>query len=518
MVVISYTATFAGNQSGTTLLRVAASVSRVCYLAVPGCLVASAIVSWPRLRLGHAEPWLRTAATAAATAFFCALLAVYFSGHVLVMQDFAADFVFSATLLSFVTMPLVFIAALSVVTFAYGIGQVTAGAARTAGPRLAWPVLCGLIAGQAVLLGWQQRAFWLPHPAQDAVVAGWLAAAGAVASLVRRREPDPRTTEDQHFASHSALTLSVPQLLAPALIAAFFLFKSEYTKVPAVANFIYAHFTAFSTDARLANDGERLLFAVMLVVALRITLARGETGRRRGLALGYVFTAAWLLATFLPGPLSAAADPATGMPSALRLPQIPLFICAAVIGVAVVRRGRLRRAELAFLAGLLAFGWLAETDGGFLDIVGGILGVPGNVTLIAGVALVLLGDSEFAGKDSVLLPRRARPLLWVGYIGVSLALTLLGQQVPIASAGASLSAFAFAEIGLPLALWLVLTGRLLPKPATATAEHAAAAADPPAAATPGGPSANPRVTPAPATRSSPPPHESVPSEPPDPAG
>ena len=189
----------------------------------------------------------------------------------------------------------------------------------------------------------------------------------------------------------------------------------------------------------------------MLLIALPVAIAKKERVVRRQLALGYVFIAAWVLAGPAAAQIAGVGKKRDSHTVAGRL---------GTLGVIVGRRGKLTATQLATLTGLLIFAWLAETDGTFVDVAGRLLGLSGSLILIIGVALTLLGDSEFVQNDGKLMPQRARPLLWVGYIGMSLTLTLLAAPAFVLNSGP----FAFRELAWPLALWLVITGRMVPRP------------------------------------------------------
>lgn len=459
IAILSFMATLVGSlgRSGSPLVDAIAITSDVCYLAVPVSLSVSAICAWLKRRPKWAEPSLGLVATIAAGGFFACQLAAYVKEP---PQAIARNLIFAAIQLAYVALPLIYIAALSVVKLAYGVGQAGASLARSAKPYVRGVSLGVLVIAAAWFLGWHDRGRWTGSPSASAMIIAWCGAASIAMFVLRRRAPDPELADDEKFANHAALVLTVPELLVQLFVAAFFVFSSKFTSIKPAANFIYTHLN-FTTPEynRFVNDGYRILFAIMLLIALPVAIARKENAPRRQLALGYVFIAAWVLA----GP---AAVQVTGAGRAEVL--IPLLACLGTLGVIAARRGKLSAGQLAALIGLLIFAWLAETDGTFIDIVGRLFGLSGNLILIVGVALTLLGDSEFVQKDGRLLPQRARPLLWVGYIGVSLTLTLLAQPDFVLNSGP----FAFGELGWPLALWLVITGRLLPSPPKTEAEDA----------------------------------------------
>jgi len=451
IAILSFMATAVGNManSGSTLVDAIAISSDVCYLAVPVSLSVSAACALLRLRPKWIEASLGLVAAVAVGGFFACQLTVYITES---PQGIAQNLVFAAIQLAYVALPLIYIAALSVVKLAYGVGQAGAGISRSAKPYVRWAGVGALVVAEAWWLGWRDRSNWTGSLLAATVIIAWCVAGCVAMFALRRRAPDPKLADDQKFASHAALVLTIPILMVQLFLAAYFVFSSKFTSIKEVASFIYNHLN-FSTPeyTRFVNDGYRILFAIMLVVALPVAVAKKERTARRQLALGYVFIAAWVLAGPATVQIAGAAKSET---------LIPLLACLGTLGLIAGRRGKLSAAQLAALIGLLIFVWLAETDGTFLDVVGRFFGLSGSLILIVGVALTLLGDSEFVQNDGKLMPQRARPLLWVGYIGISLTLTLLAAPAFVLNSGP----FAFSQLAWPFALWLVITGRMVSRP------------------------------------------------------
>lgn len=146
-------------------------------------------------------------------------------------------------------------------------------------------------------------------------------------------------------------------------------------------------------------------------------------------------------------------------------------------------RARPDQGRLAFAMALIALTWLVSSDGEFLDLIGRVLRLSANVPLVFGLLLVLLGGSQFTRAGNNWLPERARPLLWIGYLSLSLLLSFwitFSTGLPIIGDEFQLDlSYFFLLIAPPLAAWLVLTGRFSeknpPRPAAGDGPAAAPA-------------------------------------------
>jgi hypothetical protein len=112
--------------------------------------------------------------------------------------------------------------------------------------------------------------------------------------------------------------------------------------------------------------------------------------------------------------------------------------------------------------GVVLFSWLVMSRGDYISYAGGLVGLPGIVVVVVGVLLTLATGSGFASDDSRRLPRAARPLLWVGYLLLSVVM-LHWAQVTHATGQDADALTGFFYLGLPVAAWLV-GRRLLPSP------------------------------------------------------
>jgi hypothetical protein len=139
------------------------------------------------------------------------------------------------------------------------------------------------------------------------------------------------------------------------------------------------------------------------------------------------------------------------------------LVVTVVVAVDLVRHwSRLTPNRLGVLSGVIVLSWLVSTDGGFLSIIGGWIGLHSNVPLAFGALLTIVGASEFAGGNSRRFPRRSRPIIWLSYIGISLLFRLsfqLTHGVNYLQGEYTLdTTAAYLLMAPPFAAWLVLTG------------------------------------------------------------
>jgi len=447
------------------------------YFVVPLALLVSASEgSKLAARLG------RSWAVAISKSGWVALVGVgvFFLGSVLVyilgLHDAAFQVSVTSSFIEYVAVPIQYtltnfysamlvlfiIASLAVVRFAYGIGQVAAGVARrTPILRARWALVV-LIAAEVFFVlrdypgqNWQALA---AYP-QIALLSGlslglfvWMAFAARGLFGRPRRE-----VETEHLTILGATAYALPLIVVGALTCAswvetvFFPGKDGYT---AIFN-IFGWATPYAEDPGFQIGAAAAVFALLVVVGMR-RADRGESPEKRQAGFGLALLAGWALWTYIVGFVGSIP-----LYSAL-LYNVALVVTAAVAVDLVRHWNHLSADRLGVLAGVVVLSWLVSTDGGFLSIVGRLIGMQSNVPLAFGSLLTILGASEFTGGNSRPLPRRARPLVWLSYIGISLLFKLWFQL----SHGLNTlqeeyildTNFSYLLMAPPFAAWLVVTG------------------------------------------------------------
>jgi hypothetical protein len=93
--------------------------------------------------------------------------------------------------------------------------------------------------------------------------------------------------------------------------------------------------------------------------------------------------------------------------------------------------------------------------------VGGLVGLPGILVVVFGVVLTLASGSAFASESSKRLPTEARPLLFVGYLLLSVVI-LHWVEVTHETGQDEDSLAGFYFLGIPMAAWLA-GRRIIPR-------------------------------------------------------
>jgi hypothetical protein len=91
--------------------------------------------------------------------------------------------------------------------------------------------------------------------------------------------------------------------------------------------------------------------------------------------------------------------------------------------------------------------------GDYISFVGRLVGLPAILVVVFGVVLTLASGSAFASESSKRLPAEARPLLFVGYLLLSVVI-LHWLEVTHEEGQDAFSLAGFYVIGIPMAFWL----------------------------------------------------------------
>jgi hypothetical protein len=397
------------------------------------------------------------------------------------VQETLADFYGAMVVLFVVT-------SLAVVRFSYGIGQIVTGAVRRAPTRWSRWGLVGLMVLETFFLvrrypgyGWADLKYY----PQIAILSAlgllafiWMTLGARGLFRTPRREVETERVTLLGAAAYSVGLVVVGVLTSASWILATAFPKGGVTSIP-------NPFGWLATQAQGVGfqvGSTAVLFALLVIVGMR-RANEGASLERRQAGFGLVLVSGWALWTYIVSYI--APLPMYGV----LLTDLTLLVTAAV-AVYLVRNWRsLSSQRLGVLTGIVVLSWLISTDGGFLSIVGGWVGLHTNVPLAFGALLTIVGASEFAGGNSRVFPRRARPLMWLSYIGVSLLFRLSFQFTHGLNAiqgeyGLDTTA-GYLLMAPPFAAWLVLTGwfeeHLSPKEATAASAKVDVALPPRAA-------------------------------------
>jgi hypothetical protein len=353
------------------------------------------------------------------------------------------------------------VASLAVVRFSYGIGQIVCGVVRRAPARWTRWALVGLMVAEVFFLlrrypgyGWAD----LKQYPQIAILSAlslvafvWMTLGARGLFGTPRREVETERVIFRGAGAYSFGLVLVGVLTSASWILATFFPKGGVSAIPDPFGWLSNH----AQDLGFQVGSTAALFALLVVIGMRRANA-GASLETRQAGFGLVLVSGWALWTYI---VSYIAP----LPMyAVLLTNLTLIVTAAVAVDMVRHWNALSAQRLGVLTGIVALSWLISTDGGFLSIIGGWVGLKRNVPLAFGALLTLIGASEFAGGNSRVFPRRARPLVWLSYVGISLLFRLSfqfthGLNVIEQEYGLDTTA-GYLLMAPPFAAWLVLTG------------------------------------------------------------
>jgi hypothetical protein len=437
------------------------TVVRVAY-AVP---IAALLVSALATPVRRATRWLTPVLRAICLVAFGAMLT-----SLLLLDLEAADEGFARALpttlhagfliIDGLLAPLVVVAAIAVVDFASDVSRSLAEPAALARGRLLWLVRCVLIAMVVAKL-WvevvDERDFWRAYLDRQAVAVVRTAAAVLVLVVVcvvvnRLAAPAPDDVVDEvkeRLALGGGTLLSVPYLLGIAL-SGFGLVLFNVTDHTWLADL--AHDYPVDDVALWFPFGASVLTLVGGCWLLQQSRTGPERAFQRELAAGLVVLGAWNTQAWA----VTAADVSWGF----SYETIDVLVTLGVLGWAVVEWRRLDAARLALLVAVLLFSWLVMSRGDYISFLGGLLGLPGVVVVVFGIAYTMASGAGFASESSRRLPRESRTLMFIGYL--LLSVTILHWLEAVHLSAADLGGVGFHYIGIPLAGWLIAR-RIIPR-------------------------------------------------------
>ena len=443
-------------------LRWGEPVVRAGYFAVPSLLVLYSLIAWSPRWAARLRPVFLMLLTAALGALYGAQLWIHVAQVRGGTPQTVPGFLHSAiTDIAFALTPMVMLAAVALVEFSYGVGEALATPAR------AWAATTAKVVA-AVVIGvklWIQLGRHLGEWADafrqstSTVVATTVALAGffTAAILARRMRRGPASDDDVETTKERLIYLGVLISVLPlavsllALGAQFLVF--QFGSV-AAGEFL-GEVNTVAGD--LVDWIRTVAFGAVLAAGAAMLIRKPATETSRQLALGLLLLGAFNFPFYL---LILMNDPI-----AISLSMMDVL---ATLVLAVVLLARWRSFDsygAATMVGVVVFLWLAGTKGDFIGIAGGLLGLASVVVVVFGIVYTLLADSSLASGHGRWLPRDARVLLWIGYLVLSVAILNWITATHATDLSASNAARAFADIGVPLAVWLIIRRPWTPREA-----------------------------------------------------
>ena len=349
----------------------------------------------------------------------------------------------SITQINAFLLPLVYVASIAVIDFALDVSTSLAEPVRVLPRRGVLLVLAGLLALKLGLQVVHDRDRWAAELTYQPVAVGRtlvsiLALALLVGVVTRFAASEDYALAKERAMYGSSVVLAAPYLLSVFGVGVALLLIGQFdTEIGVRGNDAVPY-------GWLGTEGLAIVAAV--VVAVGVWLMRrsaGGFGDELGSAL--IVVGGWCGLQLV----IAALDLELGF----SYPTVDLVVTLGVLGLLVARRRSLSTAALVALITLLVFSWLVVSRGDYLSFIGGLVGLPAILVVVFGVVLTLASGSSFASTSSRRLPTEARPLLFVGYLLLSVVI-LFWVTVTHEPGQDQDSLAAFYFLGIPMAAWL----------------------------------------------------------------
>ncbi|QIG44571.1 hypothetical protein G5V58_18870 [Nocardioides anomalus] len=439
------------------VLRHLAGLLEIGYLGVIGVLVLSAVLHplvRHRPRTAAVSAWvLRALVLLALVVQFGALawgnVEAQREGQPVTVPGLVDSSLYT---LNSLLVPLVFAAAVAVIDFALDVSTSLSEPARVLERRWLLLTVATAVAVKVlvqVVLAWDTWSAQLTYqPVALARTAAYTVALVVLVALVTRfpaSEDFPLAKERATYAGSAVL--SAPFLLTVVGIGVALFVSGE------LGSDLGESLNRHLPSEWLSGDGLSILGGLAVVGGL-LLMRRSAGGFGDELGSVLVVLGAWTLGVRIPNAL--------GLHLGFSVPTVDLVVTLGVALVLALRWRRLSPAALVALLTLLLFSWLVTSRGDYLSFLGALVGLPATVVVVFGIVLTLASGSSFASAGSRRLPADARPLLFVGYLLVSVSI-LFWVEVTHESDPDDLALLGFTTLGIPMAAWLA-GRRIVPRP------------------------------------------------------
>jgi hypothetical protein len=340
-------------------------------------------------------------------------------------------------------VPLVFVAAVTVIDFALDVSTSLTEPAHVLSRRWLLVVLVAVLALKIVVqvvLKWDEWTATVTY--QPVAFARTIVSIALLVALVAAVTRFP-ASDDYQLAKERAMYGSSFILSLPSLLSVFgvgvglFMVGQLHTDAGVNVNGDIPY-------TWLGGHGMAIVGGLAVLAGLWL-MRRSAGGFGDELGSASVVVGAWSLGVF--GLVWVGFRPGFDYPT------VDLVVTVGVLLVLLLRGRTLSPAALAGLTTLLVFSWLVMSRGDYISFVGGLVGLPAVLVVVFGVVLTLASGSAFASESSRRLPAEARPLLFVGYLLLSVVI-LLWLEVTHEEGQDAFSLAGFYVIGIPMACWL----------------------------------------------------------------
>jgi hypothetical protein len=437
---------------GVAALQVGPGIMRAGYFAAPGLLVLSALPilrdRWP------AMGGIRTAILAGMVASLAACFgAPIWMTSVEIRRGLSPELPLqlsgSIENIGSILIPLVLVSSVAVIEFSQGVSEATTAPLWRRSAFTTRVAVAGLVGFKLWIQLYRHASEWATFVARRPVgvvrVGLSLAFFVVIALAARRIRADRGSIEEakERLIYGGALAFALSTLIPFAvLVLAEFLLAQTGSTAP--YNLLVRHFPT----AWLQSYGDVILWGGIALFGGYLMARKDRPALSGEVGVGLLLIGTWV---FVPDLLLLF-----GLRPAVRGSALDLVVSIGAAGYLAARWRSIDAPRAVRLAVLVLFSWLVFTRGDFLSILGGFLGLPGILIVVSGVVFSLLADASFTSGDSRWFPRGSRPLLWVGYLVLSLTVAnwlqvTHGNDITVGAADNG-----FFYLGIPLAAWLMI--------------------------------------------------------------
>ena len=441
-----------GSEGASLALRLGPEITRGAYLCVPAILLLYSLPFRRERWLKYARPVTIVAAGIASFTFFGSMYWLHAdlvrSGGGPFGPGGKASMPSSVDIairdIQLLLLPLFYASGVAVAEFAYDVAAGCVAPFQRVPARVVCSLLVALLALKLVTLLYPDPAWWVDVIRENHVAALHtglgLAFFVAVAVAARRLRPRPANFEllRERIGYGGTLIMFLPPAIGVFLLVTYVtaIYQLDWQGLGDLVD--------LRSGANLERERTFLWFGCLVVGAwlLRYRRYRGDLVE---LAFGLIVVSVW-------GGLHDLYF-AVGRRGAFNDAMFDLFLTTLLASITIVRFRRLTTAGALHLAGIALTSWLIATQFGIFATWTARAGISDTVVVVFGVVFALFTGSAFARGDSPSFPRASRPLIWVGYLLISVTLLnwleIARTQDPV-DLTADIGLF---YLGFPIAAW-----------------------------------------------------------------
>jgi len=415
------------------------------YFLTPAVLVLALALPWlPAKVSSRVLPVLRLLVVVSLLAFFLTHLWIHVAFVEAGFQGQVQFLVSSAiSEIDGLLLPLVYVSAVLVIDFSLDVALGVARSVHDTPRRLLRWVLVALLAVKLWFILFDELGEWATYVQDRPIAVVRTVVSVALLALLVRLVTHLATSDALDLAKErllygASVALAVPLLYSVLIVGA---------GVFAVVQFEMDHIPEFVSASNGLADWGAPALSVLAIAAGIWLMRRRRTPMDAEFGSGLIVIGAWCLPSLLINLTSIEV----GFSDEL----VDVLITLGVVAVLALYWNRIDTRLAVIIAAVTVFSWLALTKGDWINLLGGVFGLPAILVVVVGVAFSLAGDAGFTAKSGRVVPQGARVLLFVGYLVLSVTILHWVEATHAPSSAEFQGDAGFFFIGIPWAAWLI---------------------------------------------------------------